>query len=135
MSATTNARHTIRFNYGQYRGGEIIYDEEISLTLTDAQIRMIADYIRQGYTSCMIEDLPDVIYDRFEDAAHEALTAAIHEGRTEYRDDDEFGPQMDLPLDLLRLLPKRVLALLESEDLFSFYEVTTWAELFALDLD
>lgn len=131
----TNDRHTIRFTYGQYRGGEIIFDEETSIVLTDAQIRQIADYIRSGFNSCMVEDLPDSIYDKFEDAAHEALTRAIHEGRTEYRDDDEFGPQMDLPIDLLRLLPKGVLKCLDSEDLFEFYEVTSWPELFALDID
>jgi hypothetical protein len=112
-----------------------VYDDEAQVTLTDQQLQHIAGYIRRGFNSCMVEDLPDGIYDMFEDAAHEALTAAIHEGRTVYQDDDEFAPQMDLPLLLLRLLPKKVLALLDSEDLFAFYEVQSWDELFANYLD
>ena len=123
-------KHRVPFRFGQYRNGEIIFDDKASVELTDQQIGHIADYIRKGYNSCMIEDLPDGIYDMFEDAAHEALTAAIHDGRTEYRDDDEFAPQMDLPIPLLRLLPRRVLSQLDAEDLFEFYEVKTWEELF-----
>lgn len=123
-------KHRVPFRFGQYRNGEIIFDDEASVELTDQQIGHIADYIRKGYNSCMIEDLPDGIYDMFEDAAHASLTAAIHDGRTEYRDDDEFAPQMDLPIPLLRLLPRRVLSQLDAEDLFEFYEVKTWEELF-----
>ena len=125
--------HRIPFQWAQYRNGEIVYDDEAQIQLTDQQIGHIADYIRKGYNSCMVEDLPDGIYDMFEDAAHEALTAAIRDGRTEYRDDDEFAPQMDLPLPLLRLLPKSVLRELDAEDMFEFYEVNSWEELFRSD--
>lgn len=125
-------KHTIDFQWAQYRNGEIVYDDEAHIELTDQQIGHIADYIRKGYNSCMVEDLPDGIYDMFEDAAHAALTAAIHDGRTEYRDDDEFAPQMDLPLSLLRLLPRSVLRELDSEDMFAFYEVGSWEELFKI---
>lgn len=128
-------RHIIPFQWAQYRNGELVYDDEARVTLTDQQLQHIAEYIRRGFNSCMVEDLPDGIYDMFEDAAHEALTAAIHEGRTVYQDDDEFAPQMDLPLPLLRLLPKKVLALIDSEDLFAFYEVHSWDELFTNYLD
>ena len=128
-------RHIIPFQWAQYRNGELVFDDEAQVTLTDQQLQHIADYIRRGFNSCMVEDLPDGIYDMFEDAAHEALTAAIHEGRTVYQDDDEFAPQMDLPLPLLRLLPKKVLALIDSEDLFAFYEVHSWEELFTNYLD
>lgn len=128
-------RHIIPFQWAQYRNGELVYDDEAQVTLTDQQLQHIAEYIRRGFNSCMVEDLPDGIYDMFEDAAHEALTAAIHEGRTVYQDDDEFAPQMDLPLPLLRLLPKKVLALIDSEDLFAFYEVHSWDELFTNYLD
>lgn len=122
--------HSIPFQWAQYRDGEIIYCDEAQVSLTDQQIGHIADYIRKGYNSCMVEDLPDGIYDMFEDAAHEALTAAIHAGKTVYSDDDEFAPQMDLPIPLLRLLPRRVLRELDAEDLFAFYEVGSWEELF-----
>lgn len=128
-------RHIIPFQWAQYRNGELVYDDEAQVTLTDQQLQHIAEYIRRGFNSCMVEDLPDGIYDMFEDAAHEALTAAIHEGRTMYEDNDEFAPQMDLPLPLLRLLPKKVLALIDSEDLFAFYEVHSWDELFTNYLD
>ena len=125
--------HSIPFQWAQYRNGEIIYDDEARIQLSDQQIGHIADYIRKGYNSCMIEDLPDGIYDMFEDAAHEALTEAIHSGRTVYHDDDEFAPQMDLPLPLLRLLPRSVLRLLDAEDLFEFYEAKSWDELFQIE--
>lgn len=126
-------KHPIRFQWAQYRNGEIIFDDEAFVELTDQQIGHISDYIRKGYNSCMIEDLPDGIYDMFEDAAHEALTAAIHDGRTQYNADDEFAPQMDLPLSLLRLLPRRVLRELDAADLFEFYEVKSWDELFRIE--
>lgn len=128
-------KHIIPFQWAQYRNGEIVYDAEAQVTLTDQQLMHVAEYIRKGYNSCMVEDLPDGIYDMFEDAAHGALTEAIHAGRTVYEENDEFAPQMDLPLPLLRLLPKKVLALLDSEDLFAFYEVGSWDELFAQYLD
>ena len=128
-------KHIIPFQWAQYRNGEIVYDAEAQVTLTDQQLMHVVEYIRKGYNSCMVEDLPDGIYDMFEDAAHEALTDAIHAGRTVYEDNDEFAPQMDFPLPLLRLLPKKVLALLDSEDLFAFYEVGSWDELFAQYLD
>lgn len=128
-------QHIIPFQWAQYRRGEIVFDGETQVTLTDQQVQHIAEYIRKGYNSCMVEDLPDGIYDMFEDAAHAALTEAIHAGQTVYEDDDEFAPQMDLPLELLRLLPKKVLSLLDSEDLFEFYEVGSWNELFAKHLD
>ncbi|MBO5553847.1 MAG: hypothetical protein J5937_06595 [Paludibacteraceae bacterium] len=127
--------HKIRFQWAQYRNGGIVYDDEACVELSDQQIGHISEYVRKGYNSCMIEDLPDGIYDMFEDAAHAALTAAIHEGRTVYEDDDEFAPQMDLPMDLLRLLPKKVLRMMDSEDLFEFYEVNTWEELFKKDIE
>ena len=109
-------KHIIPFQWAQYRNGEIVYDAEAQVTLTDQQLMHVAEYIRKGYNSCMVEDLPDGIYDMFEE-------------------NDEFAPQMDLPLPLLRLLPKKVLALLDSEDLFAFYEVGSWDELFAQYLD
>ena len=127
--------HKIRFQWAQYRNGGIVYDDEACVELSDQQIGHISEYVRKGYNSCMIEDLPDGIYDMFEDAAHAALTAAIHEGRTVYEDDDEFAPQMDLPMDLLRLLPKKVLRMMDSEELFEFYEVNTWEELFKKDIE
>ncbi|MBR1717110.1 MAG: hypothetical protein IJ718_05760 [Paludibacteraceae bacterium] len=127
--------HKIRFQWAQYRNGGIVYDDEACVELSDQQIGHISEYVRKGYNSCMIEDLPDGIYDMFEDAAHAALTAAIHEGRTVYEDDDEFAPQMDLPMDLLRLLPKKVLRMMDSADLFEFYEVKTWEELFEKDIE
>lgn len=40
---------------------------------------------------------------------------------------------MDLPLPLLRLLPRSVLRLLDAEDLFEFYEVKSWDELFQIE--
>ena len=119
--------HKIRFQWAQYRNGGIVYDDEACVELSDQQIGHISEYVRKGYNSCMIEDL--------EDAAHAALTAAIHEGRTVYEDDDEFAPQMDLPMDLLRLLPKKVLRMMDSADLFEFYEVKTWEELFEKDIE
>ena len=123
--------HNVKFQWAQYRNGEIFFCDEAQVTLSDQQIGHIADYIRRGYNSCMVEDLPDGIYDMFEDAAHEALTAAIRDGRTVYHDDDEaFAPQMDLPIPLLRLLPRSVLRLLDADDLFSFYEVDCWDQLF-----
>jgi hypothetical protein len=45
--------HSIPFQWAQYRNGEIIYDDEARIQLSDQQIGHIADYIRKGYNSCI----------------------------------------------------------------------------------
>lgn len=98
----------IEVEYAIQRNGEVIYEGEANVSISETDVKAIADYIMQDrkHQTAELMDIPSDIYERI---LNQVSDDAMNKSMGTISENDDIGLQTYLPVSLVELLPDDVI--------------------------
>ena len=112
----------ITIDYDVVREEEVIFEGSATVSITDKNVKEVAEFIRDGHFTGELVDIPSHVYDRIERSVNEAAMRDMRKhSNTGLQEDDILRFQTVLPIELLELLPEDVRELIDMTQIDEYY--------------